>query len=122
MLFVVGELNAVPEHAKALRLHPEKLEWTYYELWHHEGRRARHGASMSGPDYVWWHGMYDVAKTFYLQFIPEVKQVAGAPLATELLEKHVFSQPGHKWLKEGMTKEQLQKIQDFYKERYGEQK
>ena len=28
----------------------EKLEWTYYELWHHEGRRARHGASMSGPD------------------------------------------------------------------------
>lgn len=29
----------------------EKLEWIYYELWHHEGRRARHGASMSGPDY-----------------------------------------------------------------------
>lgn len=99
----------------------EKLEWTYYELWHHEGRRARHGASMSGPDYAWWHGMYDVAKTFYLHFIPEVKQVAGEPLATELLEKHVFSQPGHKWLKEGMTKEQLQQIQDFYRERYGEQ-
>ncbi len=65
--------------------------------------------------------MYEVAKTFYLQFIPEVKQVAGEPLATQLLDKYVFSQPGHKWLKEGMTKEQLQKIQEFYRQRYGEQ-
>lgn len=99
-----------------------KLEWTYYELWHHEGRRARHGASMSGPDYAWWHGMYEVAKTFYLYFIPEVRQVAGEPLATQLVEKYVFSQPGHRWLKEGMTKDQLQKIQEFYRQRYGEQK
>jgi len=99
----------------------EKLEWIYYELWHHEGRRARHGASMSGPDYAWWHGIYEVAKTFYLQFIPEMKQVAGEPLATELLEKYVYSQPGHRWLKEGMSKDQLQKIQEFYRERYGDQ-
>ncbi len=66
--------------------------------------------------------MYDVAKTFYLHFIPEVRQVAGEPLATQLLEKYVFSQPGHRWLKEGMTKDQLQKIQEFYRQRYGEQK
>jgi hypothetical protein len=66
--------------------------------------------------------MYDVAKTFYLHFIPEVKQTAGEPLATQLLNTHVFSQPGHRWLKEGMTKEQLQKIQEFYRQRYGEQK
>jgi hypothetical protein len=99
----------------------EKLEWIYYELWHHEGRRARHGASMSGPDYAWWHGIYEVAKTFYLQFIPEMKQVAGEPLATQLLDKYVFSQPGHRWLKEGMTKEQLQQIQEFYRQRYGEE-
>jgi hypothetical protein len=51
-----------------------------------------------------------------------VKQVAGEPLATQLLDKHVYSQPGHKWHKEGMSKEQLQKIQEFYKSRYGEQK
>lgn len=99
----------------------EQLEWTYYELWHHEGRRARHGASMSGPDYAWWHGMYEVSKTFYLHFIPEVRQVAGEPLATQLLDRYVFSQPGHRWLKEGMTKEQLQEIQNFYRDRYGEQ-
>ncbi len=112
------------ELKKAGKLTPgafdEHLEWIYWELWHHEGRRARHGASMSGPDYAWWHGMYDVAKTFYLHFIPEVKDVAGEPLATQLLDKHVFSQPGHRWLKEGMSKEQLQKIQEFYRQRYGE--
>ncbi|MFQ5848170.1 MAG: multiheme c-type cytochrome [Candidatus Methylomirabilales bacterium] len=100
----------------------ENLEWIYWELWHHEGRRARHGASMSGPDYAWWHGMYEVAKSFYLHFVPEVKQVAGEPLATKLLDKYVFSQPGHRWVKEGMSKEQLKKIQQFYRERYGEEK
>ncbi len=26
-----------------------KIEWTYFLLWHHEGRRARHGASMMAP-------------------------------------------------------------------------
>ena len=26
-----------------------QIEWTYWELWHHEGRRARHGAAMMGP-------------------------------------------------------------------------
>ena len=50
------------------------------------------------------------------------RQVAGEPLATELLEKYVYSQPGHRWLKEGMSKEQLQQIQEFYRQRYGEQK
>jgi hydroxylamine dehydrogenase len=99
----------------------EQLEWTYYELWHHEGRRARHGASMSGPDYAWWHGIYEVAQHFYFKFLPQVKQVAGDQLYAELMDKHVYSQPGHRWLKEGMSKEQLQKIQDFYKDRYGAQ-
>ena len=110
---------------KANKLTPapmdEKLEWTYYELWHHEGRRARHGASMSGPDYAWWHGIYEVAKNFYFEFLPQVKETAGEPLNSQLLEKYVYSQPAHRWLKEGMSKEQLQKIQDFYRQRYGEQ-
>ena len=53
----------------------EKIEWTWWEIWHHEGRRARHGASMSGPDYTWWHGMYEVAKNTYFEWIPELKEV-----------------------------------------------
>jgi hypothetical protein len=42
-----------------------EVDWSWWELWHHEGRRARHGASMMGPDYTHWHGTYEVAKTFY---------------------------------------------------------
>lgn len=50
----------------------------------------------------------------------ELKQVAREAMAKKLLDKYVFSQPGHKWLQEGMTKEQLQKIQELYRQRYGE--
>lgn len=100
----------------------EKLEWTYYELWHHEGRRSRHGAAMSGPDYAWWHGIYDVAQTFYFKFLPELKEVVGEEKYRELLDKYVYSQPGHRWLRDGMSKEQLQKIQEYYRQRYGDQK
>jgi len=38
----------------------EPIEFEIYEMWHHEGRRARMGAFMMGPDYVQWHGFYDV--------------------------------------------------------------
>jgi len=40
----------------------EKLEIEMYELWHHEGRRARFGAAMMAPDYAWWHGFYELKK------------------------------------------------------------
>ena len=40
----------------------EKLEVDMYELWHHEGRRARFGAAMMAPDYAWWHGFYELKK------------------------------------------------------------
>ncbi|MHC5060919.1 MAG: multiheme c-type cytochrome [Planctomycetota bacterium] len=40
----------------------EELEVDMYELWHHEGRRARFGAAMMAPDYAWWHGFYELKK------------------------------------------------------------
>lgn len=40
----------------------EKLEIELYELWHHEGRRARFGTAMMAPDYAWWHGFYEMKK------------------------------------------------------------
>jgi len=40
----------------------EQLEIDIYELWHHEGRRARFGAAMMAPDYAWWHGFYELKK------------------------------------------------------------
>ncbi|MDH3444665.1 MAG: multiheme c-type cytochrome, partial [Deltaproteobacteria bacterium] len=31
-----------------------EVQWVFFELWRHEGRRARHGAAMMGPDYTHW--------------------------------------------------------------------
>jgi hypothetical protein len=42
----------------------EPLEIEFYELWHHEGRRARMGAAMMAPDYTWWHGFYECKKRY----------------------------------------------------------
>ncbi len=42
----------------------ERLEVEYYELWHHEGRRARMGTMMMAPDYAWWHGFYECKLRF----------------------------------------------------------
>ncbi|MDD3472606.1 MAG: cytochrome C552, partial [Syntrophaceae bacterium] len=98
----------------------DKLDWIYYELWHHEGRRARHGASMMGPDYAWWHGMYEVAKHFYNNFIPEVERIMGGKdQAAPILNELVYKDPLHKWYKDGMSKEELQRIEAYYQQRYG---
>ncbi|MEN8130528.1 MAG: multiheme c-type cytochrome [Pseudomonadota bacterium] len=102
----------------------EKIEWTWWEIWHHEGRRARHGAAMMGPDYAWWHGIYDVAKHTYFKFIPELKEVAmkkdgNEKYAEALLEKHFKPIPGHAWYFEGLSKEQLDKVRKGFEDRYG---
>ncbi len=38
----------------------EPIDFTHFELWHHWGRTAKFGAWMQGPDYVQWHGAYEV--------------------------------------------------------------
>jgi len=53
----------------------EEIEWTWFYLWHHEGRRARHGASMMAPDYAHWHGTYEVAERFYQGVIPQAREI-----------------------------------------------
>ena len=86
-----------------------KLDFIWFELWHHEGRRARHGASMMGPDYTHWHGTYDVAKNFYSEFIPELEELAEKNLHADDAEKkaqakalhdkieEVLNHDDHKW-------------------------
>jgi hypothetical protein len=113
---IIGELKERGIITKADFDDP--IEWTWWELWHHEGRRARHGAAMQGPDYTWWHGMYEVAKHFYEKFIPQLKEAAGEEVARELLEKHVYIQAGHQWHRDGMSVEALEKIRSFYEKRY----
>ena len=60
-----------------------KIDFTWFEIWHHEGRRARHGASMMGPDYTHWHGTYEVARNFYTEFVPELREIAMHNLHSE---------------------------------------
>ena len=56
------------------RFFDERLEFEFYELWHHEGRRARMGAAMMAPDYSWWHGFYECKKR-YVNFMEEAGEL-----------------------------------------------
>ena len=76
---------------------------------------------MSGPDYAWWHGMYEVAKNFYSEFLPEVKRVAWPELYAKLTKKYRESDVRHEWYFKGMSKEQLDKIRKFYESRNGKE-
>ncbi|MEM7201010.1 MAG: multiheme c-type cytochrome [Planctomycetota bacterium] len=88
----------------------EKIEWTWFYLWHHEGRRARHGAAMMAPDYTHWHGMYEVAERFYEELIPEAREIAAhardegkaaaADTVTKVLDE-ILSRPEHAWQTNG---------------------
>jgi hypothetical protein len=75
----------------------EPIEFTYWELWHDEGARGRHGASMMSPNHAWWEGMYLVGRNFYSRFLPEVRQVAGAE-AEEIIKRHLGESGHHEWL------------------------
>jgi hydroxylamine dehydrogenase len=86
----------------------DEIEWTYYLLWHHEGRRARMGAAMFAPDYTQWHGFFEVAERFYVEFLPGVDAIlreaeaaggakaAAAREAAALVDK-VRNSDDHKW-------------------------
>ena len=52
----------------------EEIEFEFFEYWHHEGRRARMGASMMGPDYTQWHGFYELAKR-RLELKNEIREI-----------------------------------------------
>jgi len=84
----------------------EEIEWTWFYLWHHEGRRARHGASMMAPDYAHWHGMYEVAERFYMELVPQARELAeGARAGGQTAEAEavlavldgILERPEHRW-------------------------
>jgi len=106
-----GEIMKVLYEQKLLTPKPkefdEEIEWTYYLLWHHEGRRARHGASMMAPDYAHWHGMFEVADRFYQKLIPQAREIAHraeadgkkdqAKAVTGVIDA-ILKRPEHAWL------------------------
>lgn len=104
----------------------EDVEIDFWHLWHHEGRRGRHGASMNAPDWSHWHGMYEVALNFYFHMIPHADEVVEArgnesqKKAWEELKSGILKRTEHKW-KAGLPKEEMRKIVDFYSKRYGKE-
>ena len=117
----MGIMNALREAGKLTPTpFDEEIEWTYYRLWHHEGRRARMGASMQGPDFVQWHGFFEAAENFYMKFLPQAKEAAkGDPKVLAVIQAVEDDRP-NLWRK-GLSPEERKKIDEFYKERYGEQ-
>ncbi len=88
----------------------EQIEWTWFYLWHHEGRRARHGAAMMAPDYTHWHGMFEVAERFYTELIPEARELlehgrengqGAAASAVNAVIEEILSRPEHAWQQDG---------------------
>ncbi|MGR0481541.1 MAG: multiheme c-type cytochrome [Candidatus Electronema sp. V4] len=87
----------------------QAIDFTWYEIWHHEGRRARHGAAMMAPDYTHWHGTYEVAKHWAAKYIPELKELieqgkgsankeaVAAAEELETLLTETLNSDNHKW-------------------------
>lgn len=107
-----------------------KIDWIWFELWHHEGRRARHAASMQGPDYTHWHGTYDLAKHFYTKMVPELEHLVAEGMANgkqqeaEALQAkldEVLNSDDHKWYLDKLDPEEKarrKKAAEEFKARY----
>jgi len=107
-----------------------KLDYIWFELWHHEGRRARHGASMMAPDYTHWHGLYEVAQNFYHEMIPELEELieknehgpkAKEAKALKAKLDEILNSENHKWFLGKMDpaeKEARDKARAEFKKRY----
>ena len=108
-----------------------EVDWIWFELWHHEGRRARHGASMMAPDYTHWHGTYELARNFYSHYIPALERLADEagkdPKRAEDAQKlkakieQVLSSKDHKWILDKMDPEEAKAREEARKkflERY----
>ena len=99
-----------------------EVQWVFWELWHHEGRRARHGASMMGPDFTHWHGMYEVAKHYYTEFLPAAIEAA-ANKSQALEHKYrakvaaLLAKEEHAWMK-GLDPQEAEALRAMYQERY----
>jgi cytochrome c553 len=118
-----GILDTVPMN--------EEMDYVYFEIWHHEGRRARHGASMMGPDYVQWHGFYELSRNFYTHFLPlalELGEKKGKLEAVNaFIEKTLRGEDGKDWEKyhrwtEGLSDKEREAMLEWEKEVYEKRK
>lgn len=105
----------------------EEMDFVFYELWHHEGRRARHGASMMGPDYVQWHGFYDLSRNFYTHFLPLAQELGDKKGKSKKTREFINNtlrgendqdwEKYHRWI-EGLSEEQKLEMFKWEQETY----
>lgn len=86
----------------------DRLDWTYDELLYHKGRTAQHGAAMGGAGYAWRYGLYNVAKHFYTEFMPDVEKACKDAGRLDLYDK-IFD----KYFKNNVTIKSFTKDPDF---------
>lgn len=57
----------------------EPVDYVYFNIWHHWGRTAKFGAWMQGPDYVQWHGAYELMHDLaeFREMVDEHLEAAG---------------------------------------------
>ena len=103
-LYAENKLTATP--------FDETIEFTYWELWHDEGARARHGAAMASPNHAWWEGLYEVARNFYSKFLPQARTIAGEEMSAQLVDAHIKDIEGHQWLQQPGLKSPILGLED----------
>lgn len=98
-----------------------RLGYSWFEVWHHEGRRARMAAAMHAPDYTHWHGLYEVSRNFYHEFLPEVQELADHAGQGEKYKKiiqELLNKPENIWIKTGGSAETAKMIEEERALRY----
>lgn len=67
---------------------------------------------MMAPDYAHWHGMYEVAERFYMELIPQAREIAehaaaeGKTKAAEAVNaviEELLARPEHEWFQQTKT-------------------
>ncbi len=82
---------------------------------------------MMAPDYTHWHGMYEVAERFYMELIPQAREIIeharssgmrAQAAAVEQVVNDVLARPEHVWFEEG-AEEAAARIREEMDRRYG---
>nr|CRH05857.1 conserved exported protein of unknown function [Candidatus Magnetococcus massalia] len=86
----------------------DKIEWTWFRLWHHAGRAMRHGAAMNAPSIAQWDGLYELSQQFYAGLVPQAQELAakaeaaGNKAAADKVRaviNEIIERPEHRWVK-----------------------
>ncbi|KKM09606.1 cytochrome C [Clostridiales bacterium PH28_bin88] len=82
----------------------QEAKENWYNSWHHEGRRYRHGALMMGADYTQWHGIWEL-QTNLIRLIEfgaengdeEAKAIFESTSPTKFFTYKLYDMPGNIW-------------------------